>query len=81
MGLRGPGARPKKKPATAPATPKTPAWQRKGLSRSGRVIAFVESLKLTAGSHAGKPFRLRDWQKDIIRRIYDPKTPEGVSMR
>jgi phage terminase large subunit-like protein len=78
MGLRGPGSRSRKKPAADPTTPKPLAWQRKRLSRAGRVIAFVESLKLTAGSHAGKPFRLREWQKDIIRRIYDPKTPEGL---
>jgi phage terminase large subunit-like protein len=34
------------------------------------VIAFIESLKLTAGRHAGKPFRLRPWQRRMIRAIY-----------
>jgi phage terminase large subunit-like protein len=41
-----------------------------------RVIAFVQSLKLTSDKYAGKKFRLRPWQKDIIRGIYrrDVKT-------
>ncbi len=82
MGMRGPGARPKPKPKmvdTRPDKPaRKPAWQGKRLSRSGRVINFIESLKLTAGSHAGKPFRLREWQKDIVRKVYDPATPEGL---
>jgi phage terminase large subunit-like protein len=40
-----------------------------GLTRADRLIAFIKSLKLTAG-HAGKPFLLRDWQQDIVRGIY-----------
>lgn len=72
MGLRGPGAKPVK---STPAKPRRrPKWTRKGLTRSERVIAYVESLKLTSGRWAGKPFRLRDWQKDAIRRIYEPAT-------
>ena len=42
------------------------------MGRSDRVIAFIEHLKITSGSDAGKPFILRDWQKDIVRAIYDP---------
>lgn len=42
-----------------------------------RVIAFVELLTQTAGPAAGQPFRLRDWQKALIRGIYDPETPDG----
>lgn len=79
MGLRGPGARPVKKP-TKPqlSVPKRQAtWRRAGLSRSERVIRFVQSLNITAGPDAGKPFRLRDWQKDIIRRVYDPVGDDG----
>jgi phage terminase large subunit-like protein len=34
------------------------------------VIAFIEGLKLTAGSHAGKPFKLRPWQRAEIEAIY-----------
>lgn len=45
-------------------------WEAAGLSRAGRVIAFVESLEITAGKLAGQPFRLRGWQREIIERIY-----------
>ncbi|GLI95029.1 phage terminase [Methylocystis echinoides] len=83
MGLRGPGAKPiaKAEPNSAEGAtlfnfrshdprPQAPAWEAPGLSRAGRVIAFVESLQITAGRHAGKPFVLRDWQKEIIGEIY-----------
>lgn len=67
MGLRGPGA----KPAKAGATKRRrPSWQAKGLSRAQRVIRFIEGLKITAGSHAGRKFGLRPWQKEIIEAIY-----------
>ena len=78
MGLRGPGAKPVRRQADpAPARKRKPKWQRKGLSPSQRVIAFVESLTITAGSDAGKPFKLRPWQKAIIRAVYDPQGPDG----
>jgi phage terminase large subunit-like protein len=47
------------------------------MARSDRVIAFIENLKITSGAHAGRPFILRDWQKDIIRGIYDPADDTG----
>lgn len=73
MGLRGPGARRKggKAAAAAPAKRKRAApWLAKGLSRAERVIRFVQSLRVTSGALAGKPFRLRDWQRAIIREWY-----------
>ena len=72
MGLRGPNAKPVRKKSDKPAEKRRRrlSWQRKGLSRSGRVIAFVESLMLTAGESAGKKFKLRAWQKEIVERIY-----------
>jgi phage terminase large subunit-like protein len=71
MGMRGPGARPvRKAEKQAKERPKRRRWQRKGLTRAGRVIAFIEGLKLTAGSHAGKPFKLRPWQRRIVEGIY-----------
>lgn len=45
-------------------------WNKKGLSRAARVIAFCEFLPITAGIHAGKRLLLRGWQKEIIRAIY-----------
>ena len=44
--------------------------------RSDRVIRFIENLTNTAGPAAGTPFKLRDWQKAIIRGIYDPLTED-----
>lgn len=73
MGLRGPGAKAKGKVKAAPARTRAAAWERKGLSRADRAISFIQTLRLTAGRHAGKPFRLREWQRDIIRKIYRTK--------
>ena len=44
------------------------AWS--GLSRQDAVIAFIESLRITAGPLAGKPFTLRPWQREIVRSWY-----------
>lgn len=81
MGLRGPGARPIRRdpPLNSPqgtlfAVPQSaiepPAWEVPGLGRAERVIAFVESLAVTAGKLAGQPFRLRPWQRAIIADLY-----------
>lgn len=72
MGLRGPGAKPvgKRAKAESDKPKRRPAWQKRGLSRAERVIAFIEGLKITAGAHAGRKFKLRDWQRDIVRGIY-----------
>lgn len=43
------------------------------MGRADRVTKFIENLTITAGSHAGQPFRLRDWQKEIVRAIYEPE--------
>ena len=68
MGLRGPGARPKRpQTETQPhawAESKSPLWR--------RIVAFIESLPVTSGTEAEKNFRLRPWQKKIIRSIYGP---------
>ncbi len=50
----------------------------KQIRRSDKVIQFVECLTNTAGPNAGKPFLLRDWQKEIIRSIYDPANEDGT---
>ncbi len=78
MGLRGPGAKPV---ATAGARRrarrKQAPWDLPGLSRSQRVIAFIQSLQITSGPDAGKRFLLRPWQKQFIEAVYGPTTPEG----
>jgi phage terminase large subunit-like protein len=73
MGLRGPGAKPVKRKAATPAAkgrPKRHPWQRPGLSRAARVIAFIESLPITAGAHAGRKMKLRPWQRREIEQVY-----------
>ena len=79
MGLRGPGAKPVRRPAAKPVRKRKgrPPWQRKGLSRGQRVAAFIGTLRITTGPLAGQPFRLRDWQKRIIRRVYDGSDADG----
>jgi len=73
MGLRGKGAKPKGgRQQTGGDQAETPRpWERKGLSRAERVIKFIETeLVITAGEHAGRPFKLRRWQKRFIRAVY-----------
>lgn len=67
MGARGPGAKPTRKDGPAPQRP----WQAPRLARATRVIRFIEGLSCTQGKGAGKPFRLRPWQKAIVRKVYD----------
>jgi phage terminase large subunit-like protein len=40
------------------------------LSRADRVIKWIEHLTITSGSQAGRKFKLRPWQKTIVRDIY-----------
>jgi len=42
-----------------------------------RVIEFVEQLTFTSGPSAGLPFELRDWQLDILEKIYGPVHDDG----
>jgi phage terminase large subunit-like protein len=64
MGLAGPGRQKLDAPGERPPTPL------KARSRANRVIEWIERLKITSGMHAGRPFKLRPWQKRIIRGIY-----------
>ena len=52
--------------------------------RAQAVIDFVEKLKITIGSTAGENFKLRGFQKDFIRSIYEPadaRTPNRRLVR
>lgn len=71
MGLRGPGAKPKGAAATAgKKLRKTLPWEKKGLSRVERVIAFLEDLPVTQGKMAGTKFKVRPWQREFIEAVY-----------
>jgi phage terminase large subunit-like protein len=34
------------------------------------VVKFIESLPITSGVHAGRKFKLRPWQRDILKGLY-----------
>jgi len=45
--------------------------------RGERVAAFINTLCIPEGMHVGQPFRLRDWQRDIIHQVYSPVDENG----
>ena len=77
MGMRGPGAMPKKRTDAVSKPPKrargTADWRNDTLSMPDRVIAFMEELPITAGKLAGQQMKLREWQKDFIKAVYGPQ--------
>lgn len=72
MGLRGPGARAKPKAADRgeKATKRRLPWEKRGLTRPERVIAFCEWLPITKGILAGKKMKLLEGQKAFIQDVY-----------
>ena len=77
MGLRGIGAVPLSKRKAAAdavedlAVPEWVApWTAPDLSRSERVIAFLECLTVTSGGLAGSKLQIRGWQRKFIKRVY-----------
>lgn len=83
MGVRGPGAKPvtkQRQPAPVPLFGETldepsgeavTALPLEGATRAERLICWIERLTITSGALAGQPMRLEDWQKDIIRALYE----------
>ena len=47
------------------------------MTRGDRGIAFMETLRAPDGMLVGQTIKLRDWQKDIIRQVYDPVDERG----
>lgn len=48
-------------------------------SRSDRIIAFIEEyLVIPDGAHVGSRVVLREWQRRIIREIYDTPTRQAI---
>ena len=48
---------------------------------SGRIIAFAHSLVVPAGKFVNKPLRLRPFQMDFLRDVYNPRLPDGRRKR
>ncbi len=49
------------------------------MTRSEAVIAFIEKfLTIPEGAHVGRPVRLREWQREIIREIYGSPTRRAI---
>ena len=44
---------------------------------SERFFLFAESLPVSSGKLSGQPLRLRDWQKDMLRPVFDRQAPDG----
>lgn len=53
-----------------------PPWKRKGLSRVGRVIAFLQFLPITKGIRARKRMKLLPDQREFIEAVYG-RTKKG----
>lgn len=82
MGKRGPGAARQRAAAKAaepikpdlfnptPIAPGAPPWQLPGLTRAGRVLAFMEALPITKGFGAGATVQLEPFQREWIEAIY-----------
>jgi phage terminase large subunit-like protein len=50
---------------------------KKSPTRSDKIIAFIEKLRITIGVDAGKLFKLRPWQRKFIRDVYDNLDGDG----
>jgi phage terminase large subunit-like protein len=71
MGLRGPGStKLRLVRESLEENPRALPWEKKGLSRAARVIAFLEFLPITKGPLAGKRMRLLPDQRRFVEEIY-----------
>ncbi|MDH2313992.1 terminase large subunit [Methylobacterium brachiatum] len=71
MGARGPGAgRLKAAAAALSARRRNLPWEKAGLSRAERVIAFLEFLPVSKGVKAGKKMRLLPGQRQFVEALY-----------
>lgn len=74
MGERGLHARPVRRKAKAFSYTDIPAvqpWEAEGLSRSEKVVLFLETLPISSGMLSGENFTVQDWQREqIIEPIY-----------
>lgn len=73
MGLRGIGSRPLSDREGELIPPGGMPWEAEDLTRSGRVIAFCETLTISSGGLAGSRMQLRDFQRQFIADVYQEK--------
>lgn len=57
--------------STLPAEARKPRV-REEMPIEEKVIAFIETLKVPDGPDVGQHIKLRDWQKTMIRQVYQP---------
>lgn len=69
MAVRGIGAKPLSGRGKIDVRAVKP-WEEPGLTRAGRVIAFLEDLPITAGSLAGTTMKIRPWQRQFLEEVY-----------
>jgi phage terminase large subunit-like protein len=78
MGLRGPGAARRLAAVGTKALRKSSfPWAKVGLSRSARVIAFLEFLPITKGPLTGQKMKLLPGQVRFVERVYGDLKPDG----
>src|SRR5262249_32956855 len=46
-------------------------------AEASRAVCFLKSLTVPLGHAAGRPFRLREWQEAIVRRIFGTLDADG----
>ena len=82
MALRGPGSgRRLEAIAALSARKRRLPWEKKGLSRDDRMIAFLSWLPITKGPLAGKRMKLLPFQVEFIREIYGSLDAKGLRRR
>lgn len=70
MGLRGPGSKKRSLAGSTPTRQKRLPWEKRGLSRVERVVAFLEFLPITKGILAGTKMRLLPNQREFVEAVY-----------
>lgn len=56
-------------------------WERKGLTRLGRVVAFLQALPITKGIMAGRNMKLIPDQLEFLQAIYGEENLQGDGRR
>jgi phage terminase large subunit-like protein len=62
------------RPEVIPDVTKIWPWEKPGLSRTKRVISFLEHLPITKGKLEGTSMRLLPNQREFVKTLYGPKT-------